>query len=653
MHQILSFFSSLQEGEVPFYSDYQDQYSEQDVLDAFAELKGQWTRPPEEDTNMYEWMESRFSGPLENLNMNELQQQLYKPIYITWRMYCWMDPLNLFDTSTEDGLLRKKEMLRIVRVQRHVVKAYKQLQFARISCDPERDAVENDDPDLNFSMISFESDEKRTPYQNMIWHVLQLIEQRRYRKLGEYLYEEIVTEDGYLSFAWKQVQTITEFIYENVTKELDYTMWKHSTSTPHSVTDCATHIQNSSELEAPLLNFNRRLFAFRNGIYNIEQNAFYPFDAQQQWPQICQQAVRKIQQWRPDFLGRCPCRGDVAIAYKNLMFPSDVNDMDLNTFDPASIPTPEVDQVLDDQKLSDDTKAWFFIMLGRLLYDVGEIDCWQILLFLKGVAGSGKSTIANLMKQVYPSDLVGTLSSNAEAKFGLAPLHDKKLIICPEVKDNFGVSQGDLQSMISGEDVSVPIKHRDALTVNWKTPLLFCGNELPGWKDAAGSMKRRLLCFEFAWKVKGGDPLLPVKMAANIHFFIYKINTYYLQACSQYRNKTLWDKKPDGTPILSKELHRFAEQMRITVDPLYYYIKESNEVEVIEGAYTPMNLFNERFRMFCKGKGINPPQWTEDLYRECFNDIGVTVSTATLLYEGVERKDKYIHGIELSVGEER
>ena len=47
--------------------------------------------------------------------------------------------------------------------------------------------------------------------------------------------------------------------YENVTKEIDYNMWKHSTNTPHSVSDCASHIQNSAEL-VHSFNFNRRLF---------------------------------------------------------------------------------------------------------------------------------------------------------------------------------------------------------------------------------------------------------------------------------------------------------------------------------------------------------------------------------------------------------
>ena len=66
-----------------------------------------------------------------------------------------------------------------------------------------------------------------------------------------------------------------------------------------------------------------------------------------------------------------------------------------------------------------------YALLGRLLYEVGQRDNWQVLLFVKGMAGSGKSTIAKLIRNCYPSHLVGTLGSKMEETFGLSAIADK------------------------------------------------------------------------------------------------------------------------------------------------------------------------------------------------------------------------------------
>ena len=131
-------------------------------------------------------MESRFETPLDDMNIQESQKQLIKPIWVTWHLWVWMECLNFSILLQKMGCVAK-DILRIH--QRHVYKAFRQLQFARITT--EREEAENDDPDLNLSIISFESDDKRSSYQNLIWHVLQLIEQRRYRKLGEYLCKKL------------------------------------------------------------------------------------------------------------------------------------------------------------------------------------------------------------------------------------------------------------------------------------------------------------------------------------------------------------------------------------------------------------------------------------------------------------------------------
>ena len=37
--------------------------------------------------------------------------------------------------------------------------------------------------------------------------------------------------------------------------------------------------------------------------------------------------------------------------------------------------------------------------------------------------------------------------------------------------------------MVSGEDVSIAVKHEKAKSIQWTTPGVMAGNEMPGWRD--------------------------------------------------------------------------------------------------------------------------------------------------------------------------
>ena len=66
-----------------------------------------------------------------------------------------------------------------------------------------------------------------------------------------------------------------------------------------------------------------------------------------------------------------------------------------------NIPTPNFQKILDYQEFSEDVCRWMYILAGRMLFEVNELDTWQIMGFLKGRAKSGKSTIINeIIKKV-------------------------------------------------------------------------------------------------------------------------------------------------------------------------------------------------------------------------------------------------------------
>jgi hypothetical protein len=89
-----------------------------------------------------------------------------------------------------------------------------------------------------------------------------------------------------------------------------------------------------------------------------------------------------------------------------------------------------------------DVSRWMYVLIGRLIYEVGELDGWQVLPFLKGAASSGKSTIlTRVCRGLYEAADVGTLSNNIERKFGLSALADKLIFIGPEIKSDIALEQ--------------------------------------------------------------------------------------------------------------------------------------------------------------------------------------------------------------------
>ena len=46
-----------------------------------------------------------------------------------------------------------------------------------------------------------------------------------------------------------------------------------------------------------------------------------------------------------------------------------------------------------------DVQRWLYVLVGRLLFPVGQHDDWQVIPFLKGTAGTGKSSIAAILQE--------------------------------------------------------------------------------------------------------------------------------------------------------------------------------------------------------------------------------------------------------------
>ena len=558
-------------------------------------------------------------------------------------------------TQTRVGLNRREQFSRIAQVIHMSRNA--QMYMAGAMCVADDSVF----PTLGWeeTTVTLFNDDTQRPHQIVLLHVLDLLGQPtiRYRKSGDSCYGEVLSTRECPTHAFDHICTIQEFIYKHIRQDNNYPMWSLLT---RGSLDTASHvakfIEESVQSKFPELKRNRHLFAFDNGLFDTMYIAFYPFDARDDWDTIAAAATRRLQTHNPSCVAIAPTRADVATNYFKVDFDASLLDAeDIMHIDPSAIPCDDAEKIVFDQSMDQASVFWFFVFLGRLMYDVGTHDNWQLIFFLKGVAGCGKSTFVQFMRYLIGLSRVGVMASNAETKFALGPLYDKDMVACLETKRDFTVPQSDIQSMASGEALSIAIKHKPAETVTWTAPLFFVGNELPDWRDASGSMARRLMLFVFRKRITEVDTGMAERMQKNTAAFLLRIIISYRQAVIQYGDSGIWGKK-DGEHIIPAQLRKFREDMVHAVQPLMHYLNRSGQFAVCRdfldrdpnNFYIPESVVRDGFKKWCKDSSIDSPPWNEDLWLVTFEDSGINRRYDTRDWEGDEVSDFFLFGISLA-----
>ena len=254
--------------------------------------------------------------------------------------------------------------------------------------------------------------------------------------------------------------------------------------------------------------------------------------------------------------------------------------------------TPCWNQIVDQQLVVDgnhEVVETLEMLIGRLFFKVNEHDRWQIIPFLKGDSQTGKSTVCNIIKAMFPQHSVGHITATHEPLFGLEALHTKRLILIPDLPKNFHqlVNQSDFQSMVSGEGVSVARKNKVAQNnIDWQVPLFAAGNYLIQYCDNSGSLSRRLVVFPFVNKVETTDTNLEQKIIANeLLCLIYRCILRYWICLQKNRGREFWNFAPTILHTMRQEIKsdsNFLARFLADGDDFYQIIHQEGSVTSIE-----------------------------------------------------------------------
>jgi hypothetical protein len=220
-------------------------------------------------------------------------------------------------------------------------------------------------------------------------------------------------------------------------------------------------------------------------------------------------------------------------------------------------------------------RDWAYVFSGRLLHPVNLFDTWQVMPMFVGRAGTGKSLILTTVSKFFNECDVATIANNVQQGFGLETVYDKMMWMIKEVKHNLGLDQGELQSMITGEEMSIMRKGLPAQQVIWRSPGIMAGNELANWSDNSGSMSRRLILFYFMKKVHQSNPRLMDDLNDELPEIMHKANSAYAEACARFGHCDIWAKDPELAKIM-REDPSFEYRGSRTILPSYFHSNKNN-----------------------------------------------------------------------------
>ena len=102
---------------------------------------------------------------------------------------------------------------------------------------------------------------------------------------------------------------------------------------------------------------------------------------------------------------------------------------------------------------------------------------------------------------MYASRDIRIVSYHIEKTFALSSICNKHVFLIREAKRDFALNTTDFQSMVTGEEMTMPFKNEDPIVKLWDVPGMIVGNEMMGYEDKSGSICRRIVIFDFPNKI--------------------------------------------------------------------------------------------------------------------------------------------------------
>ena len=424
----------------------------------------------------------------------------------------------------------------------------------------------------------------------------------------EWLYRPVYTpfdardrSGGHFTFSYKRTCTFEQFIELSVSpKEMHWQQWKWLNSGKGRIRkNLADALRSTYDWQLPFAEKDRGIHSWLDGVYFVESNIFYDYTNEKDMAElnmICRHSDTNRHN------RRC------AVKFHNAEFKDKEKEQLLaeNNRDwYHALPTKTFQKILDDQDLSEDVCKWIYIMCGRMLYATGALDNWQIQLFIKGIAGSGKSTWLRFMMRLFEFEDIGIMSNRVEPNFALFHMMDCMAWFALDVKENWNLDQTTWQSIVTGEETAIARKYMKAIVRRWTAPGMIASNVFPDWKDNSESVSRRILLVILKNIVRDVDPNIENKLIEELPMFFKKINVAYLGAVKDHKDADIWK-------VVPQEFRDNRRKLRQATNALDAYLDCSDKIALRKGAYIRFDDFKKGYQQYVRQNYDRDKQYKTD-----------------------------------------
>lgn len=572
-----------------------------DIICYFNSINVKWSRVYKNEDIVTSACKNFNIDNIDIIDMGILQMEFEKAIYETTLVY------TKFKSVVEEYQEYSSNWDKIYETIYYCERLIRDLYLIRNIENENHNARDNEDPDVLFKYSRFTDDSKKTPYQCLLLYLFEKFSEEGFTKNSGNLYKPLF-KNGNNTHAWEKKCSIKEYIYRQTDHKVNFNQWKNATANgTGNINNAEKYFIEFEGPELPSLTKDRHLFAFKNGNYITKYNT----SPEGEIP-VYKDVFVPYGETHPYI-----DNSSIACKYHNTNFDSFPQYKEEEWFKIIDH-CPTFKSLLEYQEFTEEIQMWLCTFMGRMCFELGDLDNWQVLFYLLGQAGTGKSTILmKILQQFYDNEDIGIISNNIDSKYGIKPHATKMMVLAPEVSENFKMEQTDWQLIVEGGRNTYSEKYKNDETIDWKLPMAMGGNKIMRYKNNSESVSRRTALFNFWKKVVNTDTEIDKKLKKELPFIMCLCVRAYYNALNKYGKKGIWN-------ILPRYFHENKEDMEQTTNSLQNFLKSGN-IMFDKKYYVPLKNFQQAYNEHCRDNNLHRDQFTKDFYGGIFTNNNIKV----------------------------